>query len=236
MKRLVKHLLRKRGFEIRRYTDNKEGQNLIKLLKSQSINTVFDVGANVGQYSTRLRTLGFKGWIHSFEPLPDAYSYLQRLALKDDKWYAYNLALGSEPGKNVINRSANSYSSSILDLEQAHIDVAPESRFVEQIEISIRTLKEEILRIDNLGEGIFLKVDTQGYENQVIKGAGEFIEKIKGVQLEMSLIPLYKDEILFEQFLGMMSELGFSLYQLEPGLVDNKSGRLLQVDGIFFKS
>ncbi|MDX1684415.1 MAG: FkbM family methyltransferase [Saprospiraceae bacterium] len=111
MKQLLKHVLRKSGYEVRKYTSNDEHQNLMKLIDSQKINTVLDVGANVGQYSTRLRTLGFSGQIHSFEPLPEAFKELRSVSRSDGKWDIHNYALGSEEQLTMIDRIKNSYSS-----------------------------------------------------------------------------------------------------------------------------
>ncbi len=83
--------------------------------------------------------------------------------------------------------------------------------------------------------GILLKIDTQGYEEQVLKGADEIISKIKGIHLELSIVPLYEGQILFEEMLNQLKEMGFALYHLSPGFKDYRTGRLLQFDGTFFR-
>lgn len=234
LKSRLKQILRKSGYEIRKYTSNDEHQNLIKILRAHQIQTVLDVGANVGQYSTRLRTLGFSGLIHSFEPLPDAFRQLSAVARSDDKWNVYNHALGNDNASVEINQSANSYSSSILDMEATHLEVAPQSKVVSQVTIEVKRL-DDVIHNMTIDSEVFLKVDTQGYEKHVLDGAESSLKGIKGVQLEMSLVPLYTNEFLFRDLLDHMQSLNFELYQLIPGLVDNRDGRLLQVDGIFIK-
>lgn len=83
--------------------------------------------------------------------------------------------------------------------------------------------------------GILLKIDTQGYEEQVLKGANEIISKIKGIHLELSIVPLYEGQMLFEEMLNKLKEMGFALYHLSPGFQDSRTGRLLQVNGTFFR-
>src|SRR6185437_13227556 len=94
-------------------------------LRWLGIDTVLDVGANVGQYGSALRSSGFDGRIVSCEPLPDAHAALSRRCASDPMWTALPTAVGAEPGTVSINVSANSYSSSVLPMLAAHLDAAP---------------------------------------------------------------------------------------------------------------
>jgi hypothetical protein len=82
---------------------------------------------------------------------------------------------------------------------------------------------------------VFLKLDTQGYEDKILKGAKKSIKNIDGIQLEMSLVPLYRGEKTYKEMLKKLDAQGLQLYQLYPGFTDPSSGRLLQLDGVFFK-
>ncbi|MDX1683703.1 MAG: FkbM family methyltransferase, partial [Saprospiraceae bacterium] len=161
---------------------------------------------------------------------------LRSVSRSDGKWDIHNYALGSEEQLAMINHSKNSYSSSILEMEEKHLEVAPESQVIDQVEVQVRPLDDILLDLRNIQNEVFLKIDTQGYEKQVLDGAKGSLDRIRGVQMEMSLLPLYKSEALFTDLILHMSELGYELYQLIPGLVNNQNGRLLQVDGIFFKT
>jgi hypothetical protein len=81
-----------------------------------------------------------------------------------------------------------------------------------------------------------LKIDTQGFEKQVIDGAANSLKHITGIQLEMSLLELYSGEMLFSEMINYIQDRGFSLYSLENGYVETSTSRLLQVDGIFFRT
>ncbi|MDH3648415.1 MAG: FkbM family methyltransferase [Saprospiraceae bacterium] len=235
MRNIIKHYLRKSGYEIRKYTDNSEHQNLLKLLRHFKIRTVLDVGANVGQYSTRLRTLGYDQEIISFEPLPSAVETLKKISARDPKWKVLQLALGEQKERKTLHVSANSYSSSFLEMSEMLLDVAPQATYVDAVEVQVDIL-DSVLEIGEIATPIFLKIDSQGFEIPVLKGAQKMIaeKNIIGLQLEMSLTPLYENEPLYNEVMRFVEELGFTLYSIDPGLTDQKSGRMLQVDGIFF--
>jgi hypothetical protein len=84
-------------------------------------------------------------------------------------------------------------------------------------------------------QNAYMKIDTQGFEKNVIEGAKESLKDIKGLQLELSMVELYQGETLVTDMINYIEDKGFTLYSLEPGFYDTKSGQLLQVDGIFYR-
>lgn len=200
------------------------------------LGTVLDVGGNIGQYGAALRASGFKGRIISCEPLSDAYPHLERRAHGDPGWTTLNTAVGTEPGEIEINVSANSYSSSILPMTDAHSLAAPGSEYVRSEKVAMTTVAEIIRahRIDPAGT--LLKVDTQGYEGQVLDGAGEALSNFAAVQLELSMVPLYDGAPLFEDLVDRMQDAGFGIFALEGGFGDPRTGRMLQCDGFFVRN
>ncbi len=222
------------GIDVTKYPSSDLNRR-ISLFNHFKVNKVLDVGANVGQYSKKIREIGFKGEIRSFEPLTSAYKELEKVSLKDDKWKIYNFALGDKEEFAEINISKNSYSSSLLDITPAHIQGAPNSVYESKETISVKTLNSIFDELVNYQEVVFLKMDVQGFEEHVLRGANEVLDKIKGIQIEMSLTELYKGEILFREVIDLLESFGFNLYSLENGFYDEKSGRLLQVDGLFFR-
>ncbi|MDJ0524424.1 MAG: FkbM family methyltransferase [Microcystis sp. M53600_WE12] len=86
-----------------------------------SVDLVFDVGANIGQYAKLLRELGYSGRLVSLEPLSSAYSRLKAISKKDQLWeIAPQTAIGNQEGEIIINIAGNSYSSSALPMLDAH--------------------------------------------------------------------------------------------------------------------
>ena len=234
MKNTIQNLLSRVGLKLIRYPES-DLKRRMQLFRTFGINKIIDVGANAGQYALTMRKLGYSGPIISFEPLRDAFSLLQKASAGDENWQIHNIALGEEDRKAEINVADNSYSSSLLDIMPAHVHAAPQSRYVSKQEVTIRKLDSIFADFYHKQDRILLKIDTQGFEKNVIDGAEQSLSKITGIQVEMSLQELYSREMLFSEMIHYLGERGFDLYSLENGFSDPESGRLLQVDGIFFK-
>jgi len=206
-----------------------------KLLRNFNINKILDVGANVGQYAQLTRKLGYKGEIISFEPIQTIFKKLELKTIKDEKWKAYNIALGKKEEVRQLNISENTYSSSLLEITSNHLHSAPESIYVDKERIKVKKLQDIYDDLVEDGDVVFLKIDVQGFEKNVIDGAHNILHKIKGIQLEMSIVELYKGEMLFSDMINHLGAYGFKPYSLENGFYNDKTGQLLQVDGFFFR-
>src|SRR5215471_4513026 len=237
IKRLIRRSLWRLGCDVRRLnlTESRWIQ-LVVQLRAHDINTVIDIGANVGQFAEGLRDAGFRGRIISFEASRAAHCELQKRAMRDRRWtVAPRLAIGGSDGKAKINVSANSVSSSILPMLPTHRVAEPKSTYIRTETVELRrldTVADEYLSED---DHVFLKSDTQGMEFEVLRGAGRLLDRIAGLQVELSLLPLYEGERLFETMIHEIRDRGFELWSLVPGFADKNNGRLLQVDGIFFR-
>jgi FkbM family methyltransferase len=225
------------GFDISRFEAKSHVLARRKsLLKFYAIDTVIDVGANIGQFAIQMRKdLGFSGNIISFEPLSSAFEVLKINAAGDPKWRVLHCALGDAEGRREISIAKNSYSSSFLNMLPTHAKSAPKSVYTGRELTEIRTLDSMMNDLCSMEENIYLKIDTQGFEGKVIKGAENSLERISSIQLEMSLIPLYQDGLLFAELNSLLNKKGYSLVSIEPGFSDENSGQLLQVDGIYHR-
>ena len=208
----------------------------IGLLQRHHIDVVFDVGANAGQYGATMRALGYRGRIVSFEPSSEAFRILSRAVQRDPGWTAVNSALGEQQGPVTLHISANSQSSSLLTMLPAHVAADPGSAFVSDEAVQMTTLAHQIDRHLEPGERLFVKIDTQGSELDVLAGAGDRLGRIIGLQLELSMVPLYDGQPLIDGLIGTAREMGFVPMALEPDFYDPATGQLLQADGVFFRS
>jgi len=218
--------------KIRKYPYGEKKRRSV-LVKHHGINLLVDVGANSGQYGKQMRLLGYQGQIISFEPLTAAYQHLVRLSEADKKWEAYNFGLGEKEEEVQLNISKNSFSSSILNINDNHTSAFPDSRYVDQQTIWTRTFDSVFEQMVGVRDRVFLKIDTQGYEMNVLKGAVKSLSRIVGIQLEMALVPLYQGEYLYQDIIQFLDQYNFKLHGVENGISDYESGRLLQMDGIF---
>jgi FkbM family methyltransferase len=235
IKRAIKQWLRRAGFDLVRYDPASQPlPRRARLLTAYRIGLVFDVGANTGQYAKELRNMGYAGRIVSFEPLRSAYDELAQCATADGAWEAVNAAVGDTDGHVDIHVAGNSQSSSILEMLPRHVQSAPQSKYY-------ATERVRIVRLDSIfhkyykDDHVYLKIDTQGFERWVLDGAVASLEKIDTVQLEMSLVPLYKDETLFLDMYRLLAGQGYVLVSLEQGFTDLATGQTLQVDGTFHR-
>lgn len=207
-------------------------QQVGKTLRANHIDTVVDVGANIGQYASMLRSFGFEGQIISVEPLDDAFAVLKRRCAKDARWSAVNAAAGAEPGTLTIHKASNSYSSSLLPITSRHTDAAPKSVTVGEQEVSVLTVSDLVATYSIDPSRTLLKVDTQGYEMPVLKGAGALLDEFAALQLEMSFVELYDGQVLFDELREDIQGRGFRIWAVESGFSD-QDGRMLQCDALF---
>lgn len=207
---------------------------LRRSLAHAGIDTLLDVGANVGQFGQMVRTAGFSGRILSVEPLNSAYQVLARRASSDGLWTTVHAAVGAEPGTTTINIAGNSYSSSLLTVTQQHLAADPKSATIGTHDVRVVTVADLVSEHSVEPERSLLKVDTQGYERQVLDGAGEMLDRFAAVQLELSCVELYEGQQLSDELVSEMGRHGLELWTLETGMSD-ENGRLLQFDGLFMR-
>jgi len=205
-----------------------------RLMFVNDINLVLDVGANTGQYGKSIRDIGYKGRIVSFEPLTSAFRQLEICSGNDTNWDVVNIALGNEDGMAEINISTNSQSSSILNMLPKHVAMAPGSAYVGKEEIVIRKLDTIFADFYTPSSNVYLKIDAQGFEKNIIDGAENVLDRISGIQMELSLVPLYEGETLLGDMINYMQARNYILMSVEPTYGNSDTGQLLQVDCLFF--
>ena len=231
---LVNKLLNKFGAELTRFP-NRDLAGRMNLLRHHRINKILDIGANDGGFVRELRLAGYTNKVISFEPLNEVFLKLSSYSKSDMNWTCENFAIGNFDGKSEINIAGNLNSSSILEMLPSHAESAPESVYIGKQSIIVKKLDTIFKDYHEVTDNVFLKIDTQGFEKQILEGATESLRNIKGIQVEMSLIPLYKDSFLYNEMIDFLQKKGFVLCSIEPGFRDRTTGRLLQFDGVFFK-
>lgn len=221
------------GFRLSRISRDSPHVRVAQLLGNLGITTVIDVGANAGQYAMELRKNKFAGRIISFEPQRAAFQTLQSKAQADVKWTVINAALGDSEGKCDLNISRNSVSSSLLKALPEILKFEPGIEPVALESVRVSTL-DNFWHTEQLeSETIFLKLDVQGYEMAVLRGAKKLLPRCKGIQVEMALAPSYSGQNLIGDTITVMYQAGFRLVLILEGFREKESGYLIEVDGIF---
>jgi FkbM family methyltransferase len=204
-----------------------------RLLAWKGIATLIDVGANAGQFGIRIRAAGYRGRIVSFEPLAEAFETLSEVTAGDHLWECHRLALGARAGRERLNVSADLEASSVLPMEDRHVRHCPESAYVgvETVEVaSLDGLADSWLA---LGGPLYLKLDVQGYELEVLRGGERLLPRVVVVEAELSLVPLYRGGPLYREVIDYLDRRGFQLVSAEGITEEPETGHMLQLDGVF---
>jgi FkbM family methyltransferase len=223
------------GLDVQPYPRSAPLYQVVSLMNRRGVGCVIDVGANIGQYAGELRRLGFRNSILSLEPLREEFQVLEQRCAKDRSWTCQRLAVGAQPGVATINVAENSVSSSLAPMLSRHLEAAPQSRFVRTEQVRVTTIDELAAEHELELATTFLKVDTQGFERHVLAGAAKSLQLLTGVQLELSLVPLYEDDLQLAAAIEMMEAIGLRLTGLLPGFTDPVTCETLQCDGVFLR-
>ena len=237
IKRSAKKALYAVGIEAHRFRpESSPLAQLIAGFRHFDIDLVLDVGANEGQFALEIRTGGYSERIVSIEPMASAHMRLLQASEGDLDWQVHpRCAVGASTGKIDLNIAGNSVSSSVLPMLAAHSDAAPESAYQGRETVPLTTLDLIGSKYSDQAKAPFLKIDTQGYEWQVLDGAKAILPKVRGILMEISFIPLYEGQHLWRESIERLETEGFVLWGLQPVFADPAGGRTLQMDALFFR-
>lgn len=195
----IRRLLNKTGYDVVRTRNqhNSLEEHITRVFAKYATDCVIDVGANAGQYGKFLRELGFQGWIVSFEPVAAVYHALARVAGNDDKWLCYNYALGEIKKKKEINVYKNTVFSSFLDTNSYSKNIWQSLDDASREMVEVITLDDIFPTIieKTSSQRFYLKLDTQGYDRNVLQGSITSLEHVYALQLELSLIHIYDNMV-----------------------------------------
>ena len=237
MKKFLNKLIGITGYQIKnnKYLYDPD-KNLLKSIKQFNVNSVIDVGANEGQFALKLINSKFKGDIISFEPLKDEHSLLNKLSFKKKNWkVARRCALGNKNKIMQLNISGNRQSSSLLKILRKHTELRPDSSIIKTDSVNVEKLDNFKSDISKFKKNLLLKIDTQGSEIDVLRGAAKVIKNIKCLFVEVSLVSLYKNQKLWLDVIKYVKKLNFEVWSIDPLLRNNNTGQTYQVDIFFYK-
>jgi len=231
-KKIIKKILNIAGLNITRHQDQ---QTDLSWLHNKGITTVFDIGANIGQFANEVRVELPDAQIYSFEPVKETYDILVKNFSHDEKFRAFNIGLGSKKENKEIKISAYSLSSSFLPQSNTLETVFPHTK-----EIGTQTVLVE--RLDNIwhevkepSRGILVKMDTQGFEAEVISGGKACLSVASAVIIETSFVEIYSGQPLFDDIYKLLKELGMSYHGSLRAKRHPVTGEVMFEDSIFMR-
>lgn len=230
-KNILRKLVQKTGFDFHRYHT---GPEKIDYIKTLGIQTVLDVGANIGQFAKEIRKSLPGAIIYSFEPLKDCFEKLEANMQTDKNFKAFHFALGE--GNEEIEMEKNEYapSSSILPLSSHHKELFPHAKQTTREKILVKRL-DDVAKDLNLVNEILIKVDVQGFEDKVISGGTQTFSQAKALIMETSFIELYAGQPTFGKIYDQLKSLGFSYAGSLQEKVDKKTGKIISEDSLFLR-
>lgn len=195
--RFIQAGLRATGLELVPYppSDWVRRRNVLRnIFRMLSINCILDVGANHGRYGETLRAIGYTGWILSFEPVSTSFDALSQRAARDACWRAFRFALGPSAGQAEIHvTDSDDFSSLLMPLKESQRRF-PRNRVVRTETVEVRRL-DEVFEECTAGipsPRLYLKLDTQGFDLQVLQGAERMLPNVLALQTEVSFRAIYE--------------------------------------------
>jgi FkbM family methyltransferase len=201
-------------------------------LKESSIKTVIDVGAHTGQFASAIRAILPEAYIYSFEPLSDCCHQLTRRMSKHGRFQAFCVALGDQRGETTFWRNSFSKASSVLPMSDIPKTAFPWTAKSTPVNVRMHMLDDYTDKMD-LKSKVLLKIDVEGYELNVLKGATRVLERIDYILSEMSYYSLYEGSALFHDVYSFLYENGFTYIGTWDQVVSPQNGTILQADALF---
>ena len=237
IKEIIKASLRRRGIVLKRFNVfQSEIHQVVKACDRANCKVLFDIGANTGQFAQECFEAGYSKTIISVEPQSAAHAKLIAVAARNRNWtIAPRCAIGDVAGKTSIHVAENSVSSSLLDVTDISVTANARTRFIGEEDVDVVTMDELVSQYVLRDDPLAFKIDTQGNEAAVLRGARQSLDNVGVLYLEMSLVPLYRDAPLFEDLYRAITELGFRCIGIFPGFTDVETYEVLQVNSLFTK-
>ena len=229
------------GIEIRRRPSIKEiEEKEIQKLREENrwiihlkLNTIIDIGANEGQFAHKMRKLLPVVQIISFEPIPEVYNILVNSFHNDSLFSSFNIGLGESVKTTKMWLNEYSPSSSLLKMKE-HLNQFSFAKQQIAIDVKIDTL-DRVLNLSMIRKPYLVKIDVQGYEENVLKGGRKVISSAEVVIIEVSYRQLYEDHMLFDGIYRQMQKMGFYFHGNYEQLLSPLNNEVLQADAIFLK-
>jgi FkbM family methyltransferase len=221
-----------------RYFSNMSYIEMKSMLRDNGIDLVLDVGANSGQFYLQLRKqIGYTGKVFSFEPNPAMQAGLQKLKAADDNFEVFPHALGASESTLQLNVYKDSKLSSFLQGSDKRVDRFKDKfTTYETVEVPIKTLDGFFAARPELdAASVFLKMDTQGFDLEVLKGLQQHRDKVKFIQSELSVIPLYENMPHYTESINFFEAAGYRVISLIPVTREKNKNHVIEFDAVWGK-
>jgi FkbM family methyltransferase len=219
------HLVNSRRSSLFRFLDS-------AWVRSVGIQTVIDVGANIGQFSSEARSAFPQAKIYAFEPIAESAEILSSAFKNDINFTVFQFGLGTTDEIVDFNLNEFTPTSSLLRPTEMQRRIYPETGCTRSVKIEVKRL-DSTMKLSALDKNILLKIDVQGYEDRVIVGAGEVLSEIALIIAECSFMEFYQGQPLFHDICNLLYRKGFEFRGVVDQLNSGKQGEPTQIDAVF---
>ncbi len=202
-----------------------------KWLHSFPVDVIFDIGANKGQFTGKIRRFFPDARILAFEPIPACFETLQKTCASDPHIECINVALSDTEGRAQFQMNRSDPSSSLLEMGHLHKKLFPHTSNSQTIDVGTDRLDNYANRYRN-GEHILIKMDVQGAEAKVVCGGEKTFSDADVVITEISYYPFYLDQPVFNEIHRLLARFNLRF----AGILEQFSGedfRPLFADGVY---
>ena len=179
-----------------------------------------------------------EGPIVSFEPIGRNIDRLRERARFDSAWHIEGYALGAAEGALPLNVMVSDQFSSFLEPDHSRVQDLGELNVPSHVEtVTVRTLDTVLPTIrERLGfKRPYLKLDTQGFDMEVLRGGSDSLDTVLALQTEASVIGIYKGMPTYMETIRYLGERGFDLSGFYPVARDS-SLRLFEFDCVMIRA
>jgi len=230
LKKGINTFLNTLGYEIRKCQVPEKNRYL--WLKKHRIRTIFDIGANTGEWAATIHEHFPEATIYAFEPLSNCFAKLSEKEKTIPNLIAFNFALGDTPGKVPIYRSSQASSSSLLPMSDLHKKAFPHTKKLTREDVEVRTLDQMSKGLE-IEKNIFIKIDVQGFELNVLRGGKTMLNRARVLLVETSFHTLYDNQPLFDEVYSFLKTIGFRYMGDFESIKSPIDGAILQANAIF---
>lgn len=203
-------------------------------LDRRAIRAVIDCGANEGQAARTFRQLFSEAHIHSFEPQPEPATRMKERFSGDEGFWAHQVACGPEAGQLPLRVAEFSPASSLLEsCKPSPTDEVPWCEQPSTLEVPVVRL-DAYLADKNLPPGSWLlKLDVQGFELEVLRGAVGLFPSVGVIVCEILLAEFYENQSRIGEIFSFLHSHGFVPVDFDEPIRAPKSQKILYLDVAF---
>ena len=206
-------------------------RNLV--LKSYHFDLIIDVGANQGQWLSEVMPSIEEACVFAFEPLSPPFAILEQ-NFRSEKVHPVQIALGSKEETLEMFVASNNGQSSSFMRPTAHLSIHPDVKFSTREEVEVITLDNFLAQESLESQSIYLKIDAQGTEWNVLNGAKATLERVNAIEIESCMSPEYEGEVTHHKLISSLLDIGFIYFTGQPPRVD-RLGRQWDLNSILVR-